>query len=144
MWVTPSPADTHSACTAGIARNIATKLHQEGKSQLLVYNRTHGKAQQLASEPGAHCRAASCLAEVASSCDLIFMILSDDDATISVLEQMFSIQQHMQSSSSPAELPAGAKVVVSLSTNQPSMTAAAERALAHAEVAYISSPVFGR
>lgn len=69
-------------------RASATSLHAD--PCLRIYNRTPAKAHALASDPQMRCMALPSAADVATSCSIVCIMLSDDTACETVLQQVFT------------------------------------------------------
>ncbi|KAF8072850.1 yfjR [Scenedesmus sp. PABB004] len=116
----------------GMAANAAAALARHpGTGRLLLHNRTPGKAAPLLAL-GEHVREAAGLAELATGCGAICLMLADDGACDSVLGALCG-----------AGLRAGA-LIINHSTCTAAFAEAARATVAAAGGAYVAAPVWGR
>uniref|UniRef100_A0A383VVZ5 6-phosphogluconate dehydrogenase NADP-binding domain-containing protein n=1 Tax=Tetradesmus obliquus TaxID=3088 RepID=A0A383VVZ5_TETOB len=121
----------------GMAGNLARLLKSQqapaslARKELFVYNRTASKAQPLTSHPDLSIQLAASPAEVAASCSIMCLMLADDVACDSMLQQLQ--QCDLQG-----------KVIVNHSTNTPEFAMAAVAQLRGKGCEYIAAPVWGR
>jgi 3-hydroxyisobutyrate dehydrogenase-like beta-hydroxyacid dehydrogenase len=114
-----------------------------GDTQVLhVYNRTTAKAEEFAAEHS--CTVWNTVGELRDACSIICMMLADDRACTSVLDQLCSSSAATTPSSSSSSKPLHGKVVVNHSTVTPDFTRAAAQQVASAGGTYLNVPVFGR
>jgi 3-hydroxyisobutyrate dehydrogenase len=114
---------------------------------LHVYNRTTAKAEEFAAEHS--CTVWNTIPEMRDACSLLCMMLADDKACTSVLDQLCSASSTSSAAadsapSSSSSKPLHGKVVVNHSTVTPDFTRAAAQQVAAAGGTYLNVPVFGR
>ena len=83
-----SPASSHNIAFAGVGRmgaNMARRLVECGHRVSAVYDAHAPAAESLASELG--CRRASRLAELATEAEIIFTVVSDDEAQLAIFTE---------------------------------------------------------
>eukprot|EP00878_Enallax_costatus_P026159 GHUV01028044.1.p1 GENE.GHUV01028044.1~~GHUV01028044.1.p1 ORF type:complete len:218 (+),score=65.46 GHUV01028044.1:618-1271(+) len=99
--------------------------------ELCVYNRTTSKSDAFASSSYLPCKVMPSPAKLAADCSIICMMLTDDKACGSTLQQLCSAGLQ-------------GKLVINHSTNSPEFAKAAVGQVASAGGDYISAPVWGR
>ncbi len=128
---------------SGMAANLARHLTENGHA-LHVYNRDLAKSQAFrASNEGLSIVLADSLEQLASSCCIIFTMLSHDAAVKDVMGRLcecFKQQPPMVSGDSPAPQ----RVLVDCSTVSPETTAAMSDAAEAVGATYVACPVLGR
>eukprot|EP00882_Tetradesmus_deserticola_P018429 GHRQ01019795.1.p1 GENE.GHRQ01019795.1~~GHRQ01019795.1.p1 ORF type:complete len:226 (+),score=86.97 GHRQ01019795.1:266-943(+) len=121
----------------GMAGNLARELKNQeatatlARKELYVYNRTTLKAQALTSNQDLNIQLAASPAELAAACSIICLMLADDVACDSVLQQLQQCNLR-------------GKVIINHSTNTPEFAMAAVAKLRDAGCAYLAAPVWGR
>lgn len=109
------------------------KLPQGTASDTLVlYNRTASKAESVAKELGS--KVAESVFDMAKQCSIICLMLADDTACGSVLQQLLSVGGQCLLN----------KVIINHSTNTPDFAKSAQQQVAAAGGIYLSVPVWGR
>ncbi|KAF6266805.1 hypothetical protein COO60DRAFT_15093 [Scenedesmus sp. NREL 46B-D3] len=120
----------------GMAGNLARQLKsQEAPTspahKLYVYNRTASKAEPLISDQDLNVQLAASPAELVAACSIICLMLADDVACDSMLQQLQ--QCNLQG-----------KVIINHSTNTPAFAMAAAAQLHGKGCEYLAAPVWGR
>eukprot|EP00878_Enallax_costatus_P018781 GHUV01019793.1.p1 GENE.GHUV01019793.1~~GHUV01019793.1.p1 ORF type:complete len:281 (+),score=81.67 GHUV01019793.1:1215-2057(+) len=121
----------------GMAASVQRLLRSDkapdtlGSKDLHVYNRTASKAEPLTSNPDLRSQLAPSLSDLGSKCSIICLMLADDVACGSVLQQLCSCGLKN-------------KIIVNHSTNTPDFARSATTQVTAAGGVYISAPVWGR
>ncbi|EWG46950.1 hypothetical protein FVEG_07217 [Fusarium verticillioides 7600] len=114
-----------------MATNLQKHLKSTAAPDLLYYNRTISRGDSL---KGLAAQPAPSAKDLVTSCDIIFLSLSDDSALESTLNSFID-------SESPEQL--AGKVIADTSTVHPDSSAKAQARLNEKGAKFIASPVFG-
>lgn len=109
-----------------VAENILQK-----QKQLFVYNRTASKAQPLIEKGAKHCHD---IRELASQCDVVFSIVSDDAALNAITKGSNGIAENLKASG----------IHISVSTILPATAQQLSQLHKQHNNYYVASPVMGR
>ena len=114
----------------GMVKNIVEKGTYS--PPLLIYNRTHARAQKLASSlPEGKVRAAGSIEECVKEADIIFTCVGDDAAITSTIETAVAVPE------------AKGKLFVDCSTVHPDTTNKLAATINDAGAGFVACPVFG-
>lgn len=111
----------------GMCKNLVEKGNLS--EELIIYNRTAQRAEDLSAKIG-HSQVAASIAEAASAADIIFYCLGDDKAVTSTVDEILKAD-------------VTGKVLVDCSTVHPDTTTKEWKQIEAAGAAFVACPVFG-